>query len=113
MNQSSGTVIENGNHRPLNISIEEDPEGDHAAFFDPSNPEFASPRQPAKKRRGWKRKLFTWSLVLLLIVGGIGSLYLVTKVNRVPVRLDAESRRSTSLLNGEPAMTTTENGLSA
>ncbi len=113
MSQSSSTVTENGNHRPLNISIEDDPNGGDAAFFDPSNPEFASARQPKKKRRGWKRKLFTWALVLLLIVGGIGALYLVTKVNRVPVKVDAESRRSASLLNGEPVMTTTENGLSA
>ena len=114
MNQTTGAVTENGNHRPLNISIEDEPRESDAAFFDPNNPEFASARQPAKtKRRGWKRKLFAWSFVLLLIAGGIGALYLLLMVNRVPVKVQADSRRSSSPLDGQPVTKTTENGLSA
>lgn len=112
MNQTTDTVAENGHHRSLTISIEDESETKQSSFFDPNNPEFASPRQPEKRRRGWKRKLFTWTLVLLLIAGGIGALYLALKAHPVNVKVQADSRRDSSNAKPEPSPGT-ENGLSA
>ena len=57
MSQSTEIVTGNGHHP---VTIEDDPVAAESTFFDPTNPEFASPRQPEKKKkRGWKRKLFT------------------------------------------------------
>src|SRR6266545_4996621 len=110
MNQTTETTTGNGHHQ---LTIEDDPATAENTFFDPTNPEFASPRQPKEKKRGWKRKLFTWSLVFLLIAGGIGTLYLALKVNRVNVKVQADSRRDSLSAKPEPSPGTTENGLSA
>ena len=110
MSQSTETITGNGYH-PL--AVEDESAAAESSFFDPTNPEFASPREPEKKKRGWKRKLFTWSLVLLLIAGGIGALYLALKVNRVNVKVQADSRRDSLSAKPEPSPGTTENGLSA
>jgi hypothetical protein len=110
MSQSTETVKGNGHH-PL--TLEDDPVAAESTFFDPTNPEFASPRQPEKKKRGWKRKVFTWSLVLFLIAGGIGALYLALKARPVNVRVQADSRRDLASAKPEASPGTAENGLSA
>ena len=110
MSQSTETIAGNGHH-PL--AIEDDRAAAESTFFDPTNPEFASPRKPEKKKRGWKRKLFTWSFVLLLIAGGVGALYLALKAHPVNVRVQADSRRDSLSAKQEPSPGTTENGLSA
>ena len=69
----------NGNHRLTTVDFieEEDraPEQMASTFYDSNNPELKPAKQVAVKKKGWKRKLVGWCLVLLLIFGGAVALY--------------------------------------
>jgi hypothetical protein len=96
MSQTNG----DGNRRQLSSTdlavIETAPPGEQAvsSFYDASNPTLA-PAKPvgSAKQKSWKRKLIGWGLVLLLIGGGVLALYLLLKINRVHVLVQADSRR--------------------
>lgn len=64
--------------------------------IDPNNPALQPPKDPdVKTKKTWKRKLISWSVILVLIGAGIGALYLLMRVNRVNVTVNADSRRNT------------------
>jgi hypothetical protein len=87
----------NGNHRLAAVDVIDEEvasERINGNFYDANNPEL----KPAKaldvtKKKGWKRKLVAWCFVLLLIGGGAMALYLLLRVNRVDVKVQADSRR--------------------
>src|ERR1044072_9916058 len=65
-------------------------------LIDPSNPALQPTRDPdTKKKKTWKRKLISWSLILLLIGAGVGALYLLVRVQRVNVTVNADTPRKT------------------
>lgn len=91
MNQS------NGNHRVEVLDyIDEQLEADRIkrGVYDFSSPEFKAAKPvDVPKKKSWKRKLVAWCFVLLLIGGGAMALYLLLRVNRVDVKVQADSRR--------------------
>jgi hypothetical protein len=109
MNETNG----NRCHSSIDV-LENTPEDDATTFYDPTNPAFASAtRIDRKKQKTWKSKLAIWTFVLFLIVGGAAVLYLLLRVNRVNVRVQADSNRDTLNARAEPNPKTTESGLSA
>jgi hypothetical protein len=62
---------------------------------DPNNPVLQPPKDPEPKKKTWKRKLISWSVILLLIGAGLGALYLLMRVQRVSVTVNADSGRNT------------------
>jgi len=92
---------QNGNHDHVAVldPIDEDAKGNEKAttFYDPSNPSL-KPVKPesAGHKKSWKRRLISWTVVLILMVALPVGLYLLLRVNRVNVRVDADSRRDTS-----------------
>ncbi|HYX28353.1 MAG TPA: hypothetical protein VE863_07290 [Pyrinomonadaceae bacterium] len=108
----------NGNHNAVGVLdlVEDDTKQSQttAAFYDSNDPVL----KPAKeidptKKKSWKRKLVGWSFVLLLITGGAVALYLLLRVNRVNVRVQADSRSSTQNDKPKNESGTSENGLTA
>src|SRR5438045_2849624 len=88
----------NGNHSRVAVADLIDPE--HAApetttYYDPDEP-VLKPAKPVVAGRGksWKRSLIKWCCILLLIGGGAIALYLLVRVNRVPVKVQADSGRN-------------------
>src|SRR2546426_12558641 len=100
----------NGTNRCLSITdfVVDDAEevNSETSFFDPANPILA-PAKPieARKKRSWKRKLFAWGFVVLLIVGGGFLLYSLLKVKRVNVRVLADNRNSAQSAKPGPSPT--------
>jgi len=92
---------QNGNHDHVAVldPIDEDAKGREkaSAFYDPSNPSL-KPVKPesAGHKKSWKRRLISWTVVLILMIALPVGLYLLLRVNRVSVRVDADSRRDTS-----------------
>jgi hypothetical protein len=108
----------NGNHDPIAVLdlVEDDTKPHQAtgAYYDPSDPVL----KPAKeidptKKKNWTRKLVGWSFVLLLIIGGAVALYLLLRVNRVNVRVQADSRSNNQTDKSKNEPSTAENGLTA
>src|ERR1051325_11127285 len=95
--------------------IEEDPlqETETASLFDSSDPVLHAAKPDEPKKKGWKRKLVTWSFILLLIAAGAVALYLLLRVKLVNVIVQSGTRSSPSSAkpNSEPA--NSENGLTA
>jgi len=82
--------------------------------FDPNNPVLQPPKDPdVRKKKTWKRKLIGWSIILLLIGAGVGALYLLMRVNRVNVTVNAESRRNTQSSKPQTEVTSSDNSLTA
>ena len=107
----------NGNHHSvalLDVVENETPETQTGPFYDSDNPVL----KPAKavdagKRKSWKRKLIGWCFILLLIGGGAVALYLLLRVNRVPVRVQADSRRDPQNAKSKNDANNSENGLTS
>jgi hypothetical protein len=104
---------ENGKHRDVAVVETAEP-GERqttTAFPDSNNPLLKPPKEiEGNKQRSWKRRLVGWSFVLLLIGGSAVALYLLLKVNRVNVKVNADSRRDTQ--NTKPKTdATAEDGL--
>src|SRR5260370_35891073 len=106
----------NGNHHTVAVLdlVEDDTKQNQAAgaFYDSNDPVL----KPAKeidptKKKSWKRKLVGWSLVLLLITGGAVALHLLLRVNRVSVRVQADSRSNTQADKHKNDSGSSENGL--
>src|SRR5262245_54991883 len=93
----------NGNHRhvgQLNV-VEDVPSPSDRIFYDSNDPSLRPAKQVPAKRRSWKRETIKWCFVMLLIVGGALALYLVTTVNRVRVRVQADSTPKSAKQRGE------------
>jgi len=107
----------NGKHSGVSVIdlIEDDPQADQTTgtFYAANNPAL----QPAKpldtRKKSWKRKLIGWSFVLLLIGGGAVALYLLLRINRVNVKVQAESRPESGSTKPKTDGNNPENGLTA
>src|SRR5438874_1072302 len=97
----SSTMNQNGNHDQVAVidAIDEEANRNQKAttFHDPSNPSLkAVTATDVGHKKSWKRRLISWTVVLILMVGLPVGLYLLLRVNRVNVRVDADSRREPS-----------------
>ena len=80
--------------------------------IDPNNPALKPAKDPdAKTKKTWKRKLIGWSVILLLIGAGVGALYLLMRVNRVNVMVNADSRRNTQSTRPQNELTNSDSHL--
>jgi hypothetical protein len=112
MNQENGRL---GNVAIVD-AIEDEAEQNQTTgnFYDADNPVL----QPAKqtdvvRKKGWKRKVLVWSFVLLLVAGGVGALYLLARVKRVNVTVQADSRRDAQNAKPKGDASNSENALTA
>lgn len=106
----------NGNHGLATVDlIDEDRSAEKIAnsSYDSSKPELKPPKQVAVNKKGWKRKLLGWCFVLLLICGGAVALYLLLRINRVDVRVQADSRRGAQSPSPNPTANNPDNTLTA
>ena len=69
--------------------------GTGANPIDPKNPVLQPPKDPDPKKKPWKRKLISWSVILLLVGAGVSALYLLMRTQLVNVTVNADSRRNT------------------
>ena len=89
---------QNGSHDRVAVVETTDEEtngnGRSTSVLDPTNP-LLKPANPSDtgRKKSWKRRLFSGSVVLIFIGGVVVALYLLLRVNRVNVRVDADSRR--------------------
>ncbi len=113
MNQTK-TSSENGNnHRAAGVDVLEGDQQSTSAFYDPSNPLFAPPKQIDKaKQKTRKRKLIILCFVFVLLAGGGLALYQLLKVNRVNVKVQADSRRDAQNPKTKGDSKSSENSLS-
>ena len=107
----------NGHHRLSAVDVIEEeraPEQPATSFYDASSPEFKPARQTdVRRKKSWKRKLVGWSVVLLLICGAAVALYLLLRVNRVNVRVQADARPDSQNAKPKTDSANSENGLTA
>src|SRR5258708_1303867 len=107
----------NGNHRDIALVdvIDPDiPQTQTATFYDSNNPAVKPAREAdTGKEKGWKRKLIGWCFILLLVGGGAVALYLLLRVNRVPVRVQVDSRRDSQTAKSKSDANSSENGLTS
>src|ERR1700682_1118680 len=107
----------NGNHRSVAVvdAIEEDHSPDETAntFYDSGNPMLKSVKQTSTGKKAWRRKLILWCFLLLVMAGGAIGLYLLLKVNRVNVKVQADSRRDVQTAKGKTESSNSENGMTA
>src|SRR5713226_3239587 len=108
---------QNGNHDHVAVAdvIDEDTQQNEkaATFYDPSNPVLKPAKQPdAGQKKSWRRRLISWFFVLLLIGGSAVALYQLLKVNRVNVKVEAESHRELQNAKNKTD-SNSENGLTA
>src|SRR5690242_5436791 len=104
----------NRNSGPVSIELVDDsPDRNGNGFFDPNNLEFSPPKDNAtQKEKPWKRKLIGWCFILLIIAAGVFVLYLLLRVKRVDVRVQADSQRTSQGAKTQPSPNNSENGLS-
>lgn len=105
----------NRNSGPASIELVDDPADRNGnGFIDCNNPEFSPPKDNAtQKKKPWKRKLIGWCFILLIIAVGVFVLYVLLRVKRVDVRVQASSQRTSQSAKPEPSPNNSENGLSA
>src|ERR1041385_7290949 len=89
---------QNGHHRSVAVVELAEPGGEQTknSFYDPNNPVLqpAAPPPERRKKKSWKRKLIGFLVVALLVVGAVMALYMLLRVKRVPVTVQADSRKS-------------------
>jgi len=106
-NDLSKVTIADSEHRA-------DGNGAGGNLLDPNNPVLQPPKDPdAKTKKTWKRKLFTWSVILLLVGAGVGALYLFVRTQRVNVTVNAGSGRNTQSTKPQSEVTNSDSGLTA
>src|SRR6266542_4870387 len=109
---------QNGNHDHVAVldAVDRDIDSNEKAttFYDTSNPSLKSVKTvDAGRKKSWKRRLISWTVVLVLMVGIPVALYLLLRVNRVNVRVDADSRRESSNLKPKPDSGNSESTLTS
>ena len=89
---------QNGNHRSVSVVdvVEAEPRADETTALHDSNDPVLKPAKETVTGKGksWKRSLIKWCCILLLIGSGAVALYLLVRVNRVPVRVQADASSS-------------------
>lgn len=107
----------NGNHRHValvDVIEDETPAGETTTFYDSDNPVLKPAKQVVTgKGKSWKRSLIKWSFVLLLIGSGAVALYLLVRVNRVPVRVQADATSDAQRAKSRSEASNSENNLTA
>ena len=107
----------NGHHRLSAVDVIEEEvasEQTGTTFYDANSPEFRPAKQiDVRRKRSWKRKLVGWSVVLLLVCGAAVALYLLLRVNRVNVRVQADARPDSQNAKPKTDSANSENGLTA
>jgi hypothetical protein len=108
---------QNGKHGSVAIvdTIEDQTRAnERTPFFDESDPVLQPPKEVETRRGGgWKRKLIGWSFVLFLLIGGMIALYLLLRVNRVNVRVQADSQRENQTAKAKSDASNSENAVTA
>lgn len=107
----------NGNHRLSAVELIETDDTSReqtTSFYDSTVPEL-KPAKPidTTRKKSWKRKLIGWSFILLLIGGGAIALYLLLRVSRVDVKVQADSRRDAQGTKPSANPANSENTLTA
>jgi hypothetical protein len=111
MNQSNG---HNRSVAVLDGIGEETKRGESTTFYDSNNPALKPATQiEVSKNKSWRRSLIKWCLILFLISGGLVALYLLTRVSRVPVRVQADSARDSQASKNRTEASNSENNLTA
>jgi len=82
-------------------------------LLDANNPALQPPKDPAPKKKTWKRKLIGWSVILLLIGAGVSALYLLMRAKRVNVTVNADTRKNTQSTKPQNEVTNSESALTA
>jgi len=91
-----------------------DANGAGGNLLDTNNPVLQPPKDPdTKTKKTWKRKLISWSAIVLLIGAGLGALYLFVRTQRVDVTVNADSRRNTQSPKPQTEVTNSDSGLTA
>jgi len=108
---------QNGKHRNVAVieTVDEEARADEAtSFYDTREPALKPAKELETKKRGnWKRKFVGWSFLLLLIAGGAVALYLLLRVNRVNVRVQADSPREAQSAKPKGEANNSENAVTA
>ncbi len=105
---------QNGKHRNLSAVdiIDEETNQTEPIFYDTENPVLQPAQETGKtKKRGWKRRVVGWLFGLLLIGGGVIALYLLTRVSRVNVKVDADSPRNSQIAKANDQSTNADDKL--
>src|SRR5580765_198823 len=107
----------NGNHHGVSVVevIDDETRTNGAAPFHASDDSVlkAAKETTAGKGKSWKGSLIKWCLILLLIGGGAVALFLLTRVNRVPVKVQADARTTETQRAKERDDGKSENNLTA
>src|SRR6266536_1469855 len=92
MNQNHGN---HGRVAVADLIDHESPASESTTFYD-SEEEVLKPAKQivTGKGKSWKRSLIKWCCILLLIGSGAVALYLLVRVNRVPVKVQADAGSS-------------------
>jgi hypothetical protein len=107
---------QNGKHGNLAAVdvLAAEPQTESTAFFDSNSPLLKPAKEDDKsKTRSWKRRLVGWLFVLLLIAGGAIALYLLLRVNRVNIKVQADSARDSQKTKAKEDGSKSENDLTA
>src|SRR6266850_1675444 len=72
-----------------------------SAFYDTSNPLLAPAKETTPKKKNWRRRLFVWSFVAMLSVGGGFVVYTLLKIKHVNVKVLGTNRREASSAKSE------------
>lgn len=84
------------------IDFVDDDQQPDSAFYDPDNPMLAPPKQIDKtKKTSRKRRLIIFCFICVLLVGGGLALNQLLAVNRVNVKVQADTRRDAQNAKGE------------
>jgi len=104
---------QNGKHRNLSAVdvIDTDLPQPETIILD-DDPSLQPPKENQRQKSSWKRSLVRWSLVCLLVGGAVVALYFLTKVNRVNVKVAADTLRTTQTAKPNDQLTN-ENDLTA
>jgi len=107
----------NGHHHLSAVDVIEEERASEqtgSTFYDATSPEFRPAKQiDVRRKKSWKRKLVGWSVVSLLICGAALALYLLLRVNRVNVKVQADTRPDPQNARAKSDSTNSENGLTS
>lgn len=107
----------NGNHRHaalVDVIEDETSSGETTTFYDSANPVLKPAKQVVtRKDKSWKRTLIKWCFILLLVGSGAVALYLLVRVNRVPVRVQADAGSDAQHAKSRSEASNSENNLTA
>ena len=105
---------QNGKHANVAVLDVLDNETEATTFYNSTDPVLRPAKETDTRKRGsWKRKLIGWCFILLLVGGGTLALYLLTRVNSVNVRVQADSPKNNQLTTTRNEPSKSENAVTA